>query len=34
MFLRIAYGTKAQAAKQLEALCPSVGAEASEEAAS
>ena len=34
MLLRIAYGTKAQAAKQLEALRPSVGAESSEEAAS
>ena len=34
MLLRIAYGTKAQAAKQLEALHPSVGAETSEEAAS
>ena len=34
MLLRIAYGTKAQAAKQLEALHPSGGAEASEEAAS
>ena len=34
MLLRIAYGTKAQAAKQLEALRPSVGAETSEEAAS
>ena len=34
MLLRIAYGTKAQAAKQFEALRPSVGAETSEEAAS
>ena len=34
MLLRIAYGTKAQAAKQVEALRPSVGAESSEEAAS
>ena len=34
MLLRIAYGTKAQAAKQLEALRPSVGAETSEETAS
>lgn len=34
MLLRIAYGTKAQAAKQVEALRPSVGAETSEEAAS
>ena len=34
MLLRIAYGTKAQAAKQLEALRPSVGAESSEESAS
>ena len=34
MLLRIAYGTKAQAAKQLEALRPSAGAESSEEAAS
>ena len=34
MLLRIAYGAKAQAAKQLEALHPSGGAEASEEAAS
>ena len=34
MLLRLAYGTKAQAAKQLEALRPSGGAEASEEAAS
>ena len=34
MLLRIAYGTKAQAAKQLEALRPRVGAESSEEAAS
>lgn len=34
MLLRIAYGAKAQAAKQVEALRPSVGAEASEEAAS
>ena len=34
MLLRIAYGTKAQADKQLEALRPSATAEASEEAAS
>ena len=34
MLLRIAYGAKAQAAKQVEALRPSVGAESSEEAAS
>ena len=34
MLLRIAYGTQAQAAKQLEALRPSVGAETSEEAES
>lgn len=34
MLLRLAYGTKAQAAKQLEALRPSGGAEAGEEAAS
>lgn len=34
MLLRLAYGTKAQAAKQLEALRPSATAEASEEAAS
>ena len=34
MLLRIAYGTKAQAAKQMEALRPSATAEASEEAAS
>jgi transcriptional regulator with XRE-family HTH domain len=34
MLVRLAYGTKAQAAKQLEALRPSGGAEASEEAAS
>ena len=34
MLLRIAYGTKAQTAKQLEALRPSVGAESSEESAS
>ena len=32
--VRIAYGTKAQAAKQVEALRPSAAAEASEEAAS
>ena len=34
MLLRIAYGTKAQAAKQVEALRPATAAEASEEAAS
>ena len=34
MLLRIAYGTKAQAAKQMEALRPSATAEASEETAS
>ena len=34
MLLRIAYGAKTQAAKQLEALRPSATAEASEEAAS
>ena len=34
MLLRIAYGTKAQSAKQVEALRPSAAAEASEEAAS
>ena len=34
MLLRIAYGAKAQADKQLEALRPSATAEASEEAAS
>ena len=34
MLLRIAYGTKTQADKQLEALRPSATAEASEEAAS
>ena len=34
MLLRLAYGTKAQAAKQLEALHQSGGAEASEEAES
>ena len=34
MLLRIAYGTKAQAAKQMEALRPSAAAEASEESAS
>ena len=34
MLLRIGYGTKAQAAKQLEALRPSAAAEASEETAS
>ena len=34
MLLRVAYGTKAQAAKQVEALRPSATAEASEEAAS
>jgi len=34
MLLRIAYGTKAQAAKQVEALRPGAAAEASEEAAS
>ena len=34
MLLRIAYGTKAQAAKQLEALRPSGVAVTSEEAAS
>lgn len=34
MLLRLAYGTKAQAAKQMEALRPSATAEASEEAAS
>ena len=34
MLLRIAYGTNAQAAKQMEALRPSATAEASEETAS
>lgn len=34
MLLRIAYGTKAQAAKQVEALRPGAAAETSEEAAS
>jgi hypothetical protein len=34
MLLRIAYGTQEQATKQIEALRPSVGAEASEESAS
>ena len=34
MLLRIAYGTKAQAAKQLEALHPIATVDASEEAAS
>ena len=34
MLLRLAYGTQAQAARQLEVLRPSVGAETSEEAAS
>ena len=34
MLLRIAYGTKAQASKQVEALRPAAAAEASEEAAS
>ena len=34
MLLRIAYGTKAQAAKQMEALRPSATAEASKETAS
>ena len=34
MLLRIAYGTKAQAAKQLEALRPSATVDATEEAAS
>ena len=34
MLLRIAYGTKAQAAKQVEALRPATTAESSEEAAS
>ena len=34
MLLRIAYGTKAQAAKQVKALCPCAATEASEEAAS
>ena len=34
MLMRIAYGTKAQAAKQMEALRPSATAEASEETAS
>ena len=34
MLLRIAYGTKAQAAKQVEALRPSAAAESSEESAS
>ena len=34
MLLRIAYGTTTQAARQVEALCTSVGAESSEEAAS
>ena len=34
MLLRIAYGTKAQAAKQLEALRPATTAETSEESAS
>ncbi len=34
MLLRIAYGTKAQAAKRMEALRPSATAEASEETAS
>ena len=34
MLLRVAYGTKAQAAKQVEALRPSATAEASEETAS
>lgn len=34
MLLRIAYGTKAQAAKQLEALRPSATVDATEEAES
>ena len=34
MLLRIAYGAKAQSAKQVEALRPATAAEASEEAAS
>jgi len=34
MLLRIAYGTKAQAAKQVEALRPATTAESSEESAS
>ena len=34
MLLRIAYGTKTQAAKQVEALRPATAAEVSEEAAS
>lgn len=34
MLLRIAYGTKAQAARQLEVLRPTTTAEATEEAAS
>ena len=34
MLLRIAYGAQAQATKQIEALRPSVGDEASEETAS
>lgn len=34
MLLRIAYGTKAQSAKQVEALRPGATAEASEETAS
>ena len=34
MLLRIAYGTKAQAAKQVEALRPATTAETSEESAS
>ena len=34
MLLRVAYGTKAQAAKQLEALRPTTTVEATEEAAS
>ena len=34
MLLRIAYGAKAQAAKQVEALRPATAAEASEESAS
>lgn len=34
MLLRLAYGTQAQAARQLEALRPSITAAATEEAAS
>lgn len=34
MLLRIAYGTRAQSAKQVDAMRPSGGAEASEEAES